>query len=42
MTDKTNQRIILNSKLADSSSKIIFEDNTLCAQFLRDYIVFSH
>lgn len=38
MTDKTSKNIILNSKLADSSSKIIFEDNTLCAQFLRDYI----
>ncbi len=29
---------ILNSKTADSSSKIIFEDNILCSQFLRDYI----
>ncbi len=32
------QRLIKNSKLADSSSKIIFEDNILCSQFLRDYI----
>ncbi len=35
MSDTT---IILNSKLADSSSKLIFEDNILCSQFLRDYI----
>ena len=27
-----------NTKLYDSSSKIIFEDNLLCSQFLRDYI----
>lgn len=30
--------MILNSKTADSSSKIIFENNILCSQFLRDYI----
>lgn len=30
--------ILQNSKIADSSSKIIFEDNVLCSQFLRDYI----
>ncbi len=35
-TDK--KTVISNSKLADSSSKLIFEDNTLCCQFLRDYI----
>lgn len=29
---------LLNSKTADSSSKIIFEDSILCSQFLRDYI----
>ena len=29
---------ILNSKLRDSSSKIIFDNNILCSQFLRDYI----
>ena len=29
---------ILNSQLKDSSSKIIFEDNILCSQFLRDYV----
>lgn len=27
-----------NTKLYDSSSKLIFEDNLLCSQFLRDYI----
>ncbi len=37
-TSKNVEDIILNSKLADSSSKIIFEDNILCSQFLRDYI----
>lgn len=29
---------ILNSKLKDSSSKIIFENNELCCQFLRGYV----
>ena len=29
---------ILNSKLPDSSSKLIFDEPILCAQFLRDYI----
>ncbi len=29
---------MLNSKVRDSSSKIIFDDNILCSQFLRDYI----
>lgn len=38
---QTNTKeVIHNSKIADSSSKIIFEDNTLYAQFLRDYIEF--
>ena len=32
------KELIQNTKIADSSSKIIFEDNTLCSQFLRDYI----
>lgn len=36
MTDTTTN--LLNSKTADSSSKIIFENNILCSQFLRDYI----
>lgn len=36
MTDTTTN--LLNSKTADSSSKIIFEDSILCSQFLRDYI----
>lgn len=36
---KTDKKTVIgNSKLADSSSKLIFEDNTLCCQFLRDYI----
>uniref|UniRef100_UPI004057A2C9 Rpn family recombination-promoting nuclease/putative transposase n=1 Tax=Acetatifactor sp. TaxID=1872090 RepID=UPI004057A2C9 len=38
MTDTKRSTGILNTKLADSSSKIIFEDNILCSQFLRDYI----
>ena len=29
---------ILNSQVRDSGGKIIFGDNTLCSQFLRDYI----
>lgn len=29
---------ILNSKLHDSSSKVIFDEPILCAQFLRDYV----
>ncbi len=33
-----DSKAILNSKTADSSSKIIFEDPILCSQFLRDYI----
>ena len=33
-----NGNIILNTKTSDSSSKIIFENNILCSQFLRDYI----
>ena len=36
--NQQNEGIILNSKIADSSSKIIFDDPILCAQFLRDYI----
>ncbi|MCM1119446.1 MAG: Rpn family recombination-promoting nuclease/putative transposase [bacterium] len=41
MTEKeqggANAAIISNRKLRDSSSKVIFEDNTLSSQFLRDY-----
>ena len=29
---------ILNSKIKDSSSKLIFDDPDLCSQFLRDYV----
>ncbi len=36
--DKTKNSIILNSKLPDSSSKLIFDEPLLCAQFLRGYI----
>ncbi len=35
---KTKNSIILNSKLPDSSSKLIFDEPLLCAQFLRGYI----
>lgn len=40
MTDQSTLKDagILNSKMADSTGKIIFEDNILCSQFLRDYI----
>lgn len=30
-------KIISNPRLYDSSSKLIFGDNILCSQFLRDY-----
>lgn len=35
---KDKENIILNSKTKDSGSKIIFDDNVLCSQFLRDYV----
>ena len=35
---KTKNSIILNSRLPDSSSKLIFDEPLLCAQFLRGYI----
>lgn len=34
----TDSTIIRNSKLRDSGCKIIFDNNILCSQFLRDYI----
>ena len=34
----TQQNTILNSKLKDSGGKIIFGNNKLCSQFIRDYI----
>lgn len=37
-TQLSKEGIILNSKIADSSSKIIFDDPILYSQFLRDYI----
>ncbi|MCM1119024.1 MAG: Rpn family recombination-promoting nuclease/putative transposase [bacterium] len=39
MTDATdkNQTLINNSRLRDNSSRLIFSDNILSSQFLRDY-----
>jgi Putative transposase, YhgA-like. len=34
---KENRSVIDNPHLRDNSSKLIFGDNILCAQFLRDY-----
>ncbi len=36
--DKTQKSIVLNDKIRDSSSKIIFDDSILCAQFMNDYV----
>lgn len=36
--NKQETETILNSQVRDSAGKIIFGDNTLCSQFLRDYI----
>lgn len=36
--NKQETETILNSQVRDSGGKIIFGDNTLCSQFLRDYI----
>ena len=33
-----NKDIILNSEVRDSGGKLIFGDNELCSQFLRNYI----
>jgi len=35
---KNEEETIMNSQVRDSGGKIIFGDNTLCSQFLRDYI----
>lgn len=35
--ERTGEEGLSNSKKRDSSSKLIFGDNTLCAQFLRGY-----
>ncbi len=32
------REMVLNSQVRDSGSKMIFDDNILCSQFLRDYI----
>lgn len=38
-SDKSlENNIIHNSKLKDSGCKVIFDNNILCSQFLRDYI----
>lgn len=37
MTKENRQSIINNTKLPDSSSKLIFGDNILSSQFFRDY-----
>ncbi len=35
---KTSNNILLNSQIKDSGGKLIFDDNALCAQFLRNYV----
>ena len=35
---KNEKENIINSRVRDSGGKVIFGDNTLCSQFLRDYI----
>ena len=35
---KEKNSILTNSQLKDSSSKVIFDEPVLCAQFLRDYV----
>ncbi len=35
---KNEAEVVINSQVRDSGGKIIFGDNTLCSQFLRDYI----
>ena len=35
---KNETEVVINSQVKDSGGKIIFGDNTLCSQFLRDYI----
>ncbi len=37
MATESRQSIISNTKLQDSSSKLIFGDNILSSQFFRDY-----
>ncbi len=34
----SKHKLLANSRIRDSSSKIIFDDNLLCSQFLRGYI----
>lgn len=38
MTKKQKTEPFTNTHYQDSSSKLIFEDNLLCSQFLRDYV----
>ncbi|MBQ6695290.1 MAG: hypothetical protein IJN16_01150 [Lachnospiraceae bacterium] len=35
---KTSSSFLLNSQIKDSGGKLIFDDNALCAQFLRNYV----
>ncbi len=35
---KRSSSILLNSQIKDSGGKLIFDDNALCAQFLRKYV----
>ena len=37
MQESESNKIIKNSKVADSGGKMIFENDTLCSQLLRDY-----
>lgn len=37
-TDVKEEKQLLNTQVRDSGSKIIFDDNVLCSQFLNDYI----
>lgn len=36
--DKQPKDYILNTELKDSGAKVIFDDKTLCSEFLRDYV----
>lgn len=36
--EKESKEILLNSKTQDNGAKLLFGDNGLCAEFIRDYI----
>ena len=38
MQEEKREDTILNSQVRDSGGKLIFGDNLLCSQFLRDYV----